>query len=153
MRRLLYTIIMVTGAVFAMYGQSKALQDQMTADKNELTFSGYTFVDGGEGKTSNDWVLQFDHHEFKEGNYYMVLVYYEGCSTCEPGMYFHDKSTDEVQELEPTVEKADGFVRGTYHVHQTADVQGKLAVYVKSKKEVHTYALLYYMWDFSPPDW
>ena len=132
--------------------QSVALQNQIAADKNELELEGYTFIDGGDGTTSFDWVLQFDHHNFKEGYYYMVLVYFEDCTKCEPGMYFHNKVTDEVQHLEPNVEKADGIIRGTYHVHQSINANGDLAVYSKSEEKVYTYAMLYYMWDFEL-DW
>ena len=152
MRKTLFTITLVLCFGICLNAQSTVLQNQIAADKNELTFEGYTFIDGGDGKTSNDWVLQFDYHTFEKGNYYMVIVYLEGCSKCEPGMYFHNKVTDDIQYLEPKIEKADGFVRGTYHVHQSIAANGDLAVYAKSKKEVYTYAMLYYMWDFNL-DW
>lgn len=150
-RGIIFSIFtMVIGSL--MLAQSAALQNQIAADKNELTAEGYTFIDGGDGNTSNDWVLQFDHHNFEKGNYYMVIMYIEGCPKCDPGMYFHNKVTDEVQYLEPNVERADGFVRGTYHVHQSIEAHGDIAVFAKSKKEVYTYAMLYYMWDMEL-DW
>ena len=149
MRRLLLTITLIVGFVLFVNSQSLALQNQIAADKNTLTEDFYEFIDGGDGNTNYDWVLQFDHQNYESGYYYYVLVYFEGCSKCEVGMYFHNEVTDKVQQLEPVVEKADGIIRGTYHIHQTIEAHGNLAVYAKSKKDVYTYAMLYRRWDFS----
>ena len=149
MRKLLLTFSLIAGIILLLQGQSAALQNQIAADKNALSGDFYELLDGGDGKTNLDWVLQFDHHNFESGYYYYILVYFEDCSKCEVGMYFHNKVTDEVQYLEPNVERADGFVRGTYHIHQTIEAHGDLAVYAKSKKDIYTYAMLYRRWDFS----
>jgi len=141
-RLLLLLSIIAISSSFG-FSQSRALQNQFVLDKQEMAANGYTLVDEGGGETNTDWVLTFDENNYKKNYRYYVIVYLEGCSSCEPGVYFHDKRNDVVMDLDVTIQRASDVVQGVVSIKQEINARGDLSVYSISSKKVYTYTMLF----------
>jgi len=124
-------------------GQSTALVNQIKFDKKDLASNDYTLIHEGGSKTNREWVQEFNQHYFYSGYTYHVIVYLEGCKSCDIGMYFHDLNTDGILEISPTIKSSGGVVQGVLSFNQEYDSHGNLAAYAESNKKVYTYCMLF----------
>lgn len=143
MKRIVFLVSMIAFSGGIGFAQSAALQNQFVLDKNEMASHGYTLVDEGGGMTNSEWVLTFDEHNYKKNYRYYVIVYLEGCSSCDPASYFHDKRNDLVKELNIKIQRASGVVQGTVSIKQDVSIKGDWTIYSQSKSKVYTYGLLF----------
>jgi hypothetical protein len=94
--------------------------------------------------------MQFDVHEFNSGADYLLVFYIEGCSTCEPGMYFQTTSTGNVEEFFPKYKRASNALRAIYNFKQENYVRGNLVVFSKTSIEYYAYGMLFKKQDGIP---
>jgi len=112
-------------------------------DKKDLASHDYTLLHEGGGKTNREWVQEFNQHYFYSGYTYHVIVYLEGCKSCDIGMYFHDLNTDGIQEISMNIKRSGRVVQGLITFNQESDSHGNLAAYAESNKKVYTYCMLF----------
>ena len=132
-------------AFITSFAQSDALMQQIAKDKQEAASKGFTLLDSGGFGTNNDLVMQFDIHDFYAGSDYLLVYYIEGCSMCEPGMYFENTNTWKVQEFYPNYVRSDktAALRANYNFTQQNYVRGNLCVYSKTSSKYYTYGMLF----------
>jgi len=147
MKRIILLLSLIAFSSGIGFAQSTALQNQFIIDKKEMASYGYTLVDEGGGNTNSEWVLIFDEHNYKKNYLYYVIVYLEGCNSCDPVVYFHDKRNDYVQNLDVKVQRASGVVQGTVSIKQEINARGDLAAYSQSSSKVYTYSMLFKKYD------
>jgi hypothetical protein len=143
MKRSIITLFLLVSIILASHAQSEALLQQIEMDKKEAASNGYKILDMGGFKTSDDYYMQFDVHDFYSGTEYLLVFYIEGCSTCEPGMYFKTQSTGEVQEFFPKYKRASNALRAIYNFKQGSYVKGDLVIYSKTATKYYTYGMLF----------
>lgn len=123
--------------------QSELLQSQIDLDKKEAAKQGYTLLDEGSAETNYDWVSTFDQSKYYSGNLYLIVIYLEGCSSCDIGMYFYDTNSGEIDRLSPQIKRSGQVVQAVHHVKQSITVKGELSAYAKSEGKVFTYVMLF----------
>jgi len=143
MKRLFLLMSLIAISSGFCFSQSQALQNQFVLDKQEMASHGYTLVDEGGAETNNDWVLTFDENSYKRNYLYYIIIYLEGCSSCDPAVYFHDKRNDQVTNLDVTVQRASGVVQGVVSIKQEINARGDLSVHSASTTKVYTYTMLF----------
>jgi len=125
------------------FAQSEILQSQINLDKKEAAKQGFSLIDEGSVQTTYDWALSFDPEDYYSGYLYLIVIYLEGCSSCDLTLYFHDYNNGEVEYLSPQIKRSGGLVQAVYHVKQTITSKGQLAAYAKSEVNVFTYGMLF----------
>jgi len=143
MKRIILLLSMIAFSSGVGIAQSTALQNQFVKDKNEMASLGFTLVDEGGGNTNTEWVLSFDEHNYKKNYRYYVIVYLEGCSSCDPASYFHDKKNDLVKNLDIKIRRSGNVVQGTVSIKQDGSIRGDWSFYSQSKSKVYTYGMLF----------
>jgi len=138
---IILSFVILTTAVSL--GQSTKLVNQIQFDKKDLASHNYTLLHEGGGKTNRKWVQEFKQNYFYSGYTYHVIVYLEGCKSCDIGMYFHDLNTDGIQEISLNIKRSGGVVQGSITFNQENDSHGNLAAYAESNKKVYTYCMLF----------
>jgi hypothetical protein len=143
MKRL--TLILVFFIVMSSLGiaQSTVLMNEIESNKKEMSGKGYTLLDYGGFDTNYDLYMRFDPQRYHDGYAYYFVIYLEGCSYCDVGLFFQRTSDNAVDELTLEIKRAGEIVRAVYGVKQDKTSVGQVYAYAKSNSNVYTYGLLF----------